>query len=263
MILHLKNEEKQIEINLNFTRFFGQKYNLCSAYTDRKQNQKLLIKYLIEYFAPNQEKGVQMVDSWFKQSLVELDGKDTDDGVWSVLNESYDCFRKNYKLIAVDKTSPIIKKINSVKASKKDNVARVLLGDCLSSLITSNFILYHYGDNRGLDIIIPKDIWEKYDSILKDTYFNIINNFRAQTTTTLSELKIYDFVEVKDKYYNIKNCLKFFNSKEKIEISMIDNINNNIISNIALKQGNNILVPYIFFYDLPFVEDFTILEIPN
>lgn len=263
MILHLKNEEKQIEINLNFTSFFGKKHSLSSAYQERKQNQKLLIKYLIEYFAPNREKGVQMVNDWFKQALTEMEGEDTVDGSWSVLNESYDCFRKNYKLISIDTTPPIIKKINSYKANKKDVVSRILLSDCLSALVTTNFILYHYGDSRGLDIVISNNLIGGYEVIFKNIYFDIINNFRAQRDINLSELKIYDYLKANARCYDIKKYLKFFNSKEKIEISFIDSLNENIKSLIALKQGNIILMPYNFYYDITNEEDFTILEIPN
>ena len=261
MILHLENKEKQITINLNFIRFFGQKHSVNTVLQEHRQNQKLLIKYLIEYFAPNQEKGVQMVKNWFLQAFKEMDGEDTIDGQISVLNESYERFRKDYKLDNTLEVNPTIKKMNSFK-TKKETMLRIPLGECIGLLLTGNFSLYHYGDSRAINILVPEGLLEGYRDILINKYFGILSTFNTKAEITLSELKVYDFVHINGKYFNVKSFLKFFNSKEMINISTYKDVINSVdLDSIVLRQGENILLVNTPI-STPFDEqDFTILDI--
>lgn len=262
MILHLENKEKQLTINLNFTRFFGQKHGIYSVQTERQQKQKLLTKYLIEYFAPTQEKGIQMVKNWFLQALKEMNGKNTIDGQYSILNESYERFRKDYKLDSPIEINQTIRKMNTFKVSKKTTVLRTELSECIGLLLTADFSLYHFGDNQGLSISIPEGLLEDYEGILKRKYYNIIGNFKSNFFINLSELKIYDFLKYKNFIFNIKDYFTFFNSKEKISISTYnDEVNGTALISVVLKQDNNILLVNGFESNGFEDEDFTILNI--
>ena len=69
-----------------------------------KAKRKLLIKYLIDLFAPedNRTLGILQVNDWFKKALQEVDDMITTDSSMSsvkvVMCQSYERFRKDYKL---------------------------------------------------------------------------------------------------------------------------------------------------------------------
>ena len=104
MTLHLNNPTKKVTINLDFIKFFGYDYGLTTVYHDMKAKRKLLIKYLIDLFAPedNRTLGILQVNDWFKKALQEVDDMITTDSSMSsvkiVLCQSYERFRKDYKL---------------------------------------------------------------------------------------------------------------------------------------------------------------------
>ena len=104
MILHLTNPTKKVTINLDFIKFFGYDYGLTTVYLGMKAKRKLLIKYLIDLFAPegNRTLGILQVNGWFKKALQEVNDMISTDSSMSnvkiILCQSYEHFRKDYKL---------------------------------------------------------------------------------------------------------------------------------------------------------------------
>lgn len=246
MRVHFINEEKNTELNLDFTKFFSTK---CQTWKngDKIEREALkhsqMVKDLIETYigiidVNRYEKNpVDIVDMLFKESLQELEeykNSSIKDNPYQMLEKNYRDFREKYHL--EEKADPVIKKMNGVRKMIGGNtVKKIKLGDCAT--LCNGYFLFVYDKSDGFEECIiesyGKKDWkdddkEHWKEALLKLYEPVVDNSEYKLTTSYSNLKLlndgldstmpYHLIEVGGLPYNLKDVIGYLSKKEPVKI---------------------------------------------
>ena len=204
MKIHLINENKRCEMNLDFTKFFstkGEKVNGVIISYDHKA----MIRAIVETF----EKGESYIEDLFKQALTE----NTSDK--SILEKNYTLFKSMYK-----KEDSLIKKMNDFKI--KGLYHRLILNN--RSFLVSGHLFVIYDKTEGLK---ETNYEEGFIKTVNRIYEPIINKSVLISKLSVNKLKkavLLGHIQVNDKFYDFKKIFKYLNSKEEIEVRQFNNM---------------------------------------
>lgn len=200
MKIHLINENRRCEMNLDFTKFFstkGEKVNGVIVSYDHRA----MIRAIVETF----EKGESYIEDLFKQALRE----DISDEARAILEKNYTLFKTMYK-----KEDSLIKKMNDFKI--KGLYHRLILNN--RSFLVSGHLFVIYNKTEGLK---ETNYEEGFIKTVNRIYEPIIDKSIFVSKVSISKLKkatLLGHIQVNNNFYDFKKIFKYLNSKEEIEV---------------------------------------------
>ena len=222
MWIHLRNEEKEAELNLNFTLFFSVK----------GMDYKNILKQIIEFYNCSTEE----VDDWFKAAFDDFEAVKHDPHMSayrnkldkSILQKNYEYFKKTY--LPKEKTEKtkidiILKKINDYKVPKNKPAGKVVvqqddntvvMSDGSLALIYNNmddiFVEEQFGNLNNIDYA-KKIVSTLVDNSKKGNYLGTIKFI------DIKNISITGYVKYEGYIFDMKPLVKLLDKKETIEVS--------------------------------------------